>query len=202
MSQNEMSSNRKMVQRRKVRRKKQRAKSNSTYLLIILGIAAFSLLLYFVPRLMLTQDKFEYRQEDIAYGESIHAVHEMDGSKLYAIPFYPAGSPQPKIQASHLFVDLGSIGADEVVTHEIAIKNVGDAPLIVSRAYTTCGCTTAHITASELQPGDVVLVTITLDAGYHDVRGQTVRRGVVIESNDPDNPELIFWMEASVRTTP
>ena len=43
-------------------------------------------------------------------------------------------------------------------------------------------------------------MTLRFDAGYHDTRGQSVRRGVIIENNDPNNPQMEIWAEASVRT--
>lgn len=189
-------------QGRQARKRQERKKSIFVYVLGALGLLALFALMYYVPKEAITRETFEYQDGEIVYGEPIHAVHEMDGSQLAAIPFFPKGSPQPKIQATHLFYDLGSIGAQEVVTHQIAVKNVGEAPLIITRAYTTCGCTTADFTASTLQPGEISLVTVTLDTGFHDVRGQTVQRGVVIENNDPSSPELTFWMQAKVRTTP
>jgi hypothetical protein len=42
-------------------------------------------------------------------------------------------------------------------------------------------------------------MTIVLDAGFHDVTGQTVRRGVIIENNDPKRSSTEIWIQASVR---
>jgi len=44
----------------------------------------------------------------------------------------------------------------------------------------------------------VAIVTLVFDAGFHDVRGQTVRRGLIIENNDPDWPTVEIWAQASV----
>lgn len=140
----------------------------------------------------------EYGPEDIAYDQPLHAVHEMEPGR--PIPFLPSGAPQPKIAVNEKFYDFGSIGATEVVTREFVVANLGEAPLTISRAYTTCGCTMADFTASVIPPGMVSVVTLTLDAGFHDVRGQTVRRGIIIENNDPELPSAEIWVEASVRT--
>jgi hypothetical protein len=40
---------------------------------------------------------------------------------------------------------------------------------------------------------------MNFDAGFHDARGQTVRRGIIIENNDPTNPQIELWAQASVR---
>ena len=39
---------------------------------------------------------------------------------------------------------------------------------------------------------------VTFDAGFHDVSGQTVRRGVIIETNDPDTPQMEVGVQAAV----
>lgn len=141
----------------------------------------------------------EYAPEDVVYGQTLHATHEMDGPKLGEIPFLPKGGPQPKISLSEDFYDFGVIDPKDIVTYQFAIFNQGEAPLTISRVYTTCGCTTADFTATVIPPGKVSLMTLTFDAGFHDdVAGQTVRRGVIIENNDPDNPQTEIWVQAAV----
>jgi hypothetical protein len=142
---------------------------------------------------------FDYGPEDIAYDKPIQAVHEMEAGP--AIPFLPKNGPQPQIEINEVFHDFGIVGTTEVVTREFAIANMGQAPLTISRAYTTCGCTIADFTATVIPPGQVSVVTLRFDAGFHDTAGQTVRRGIIIENNDPDHPQAEYWVEASVRTS-
>jgi hypothetical protein len=42
-------------------------------------------------------------------------------------------------------------------------------------------------------------MTVHFDAKVHPLSGQTVRRGVMLETNDPHNPELEFWIQAAIR---
>jgi len=142
---------------------------------------------------------FSYGPEDISYESPVQAEHEMEAGP--PIPFLPKDGPQPQVELDEVFHDFGSIGATEVVTREFAIKNTGEAPLTISRAYTTCGCTTADFTSTVIPPGMVSLVTLHFDAGFHDTAGQTVRRGIIIENNDPDQPQAEFWVEASVQSS-
>ena len=75
----------------------------------------------------------------------------------------------------------------------------GEGPLLIRRAYTTCGCTVADFTSSEIPPGKVALMKLYFDTGFHDMRGATVRRGVIIETNDPNQPEQEIWIQATVK---
>lgn len=146
------------------------------------------------------QAAFDYGPEDVAYDQPIQAVHEMEAGS--PIPFLPRGEAQPRIAINETYYNFGSIGPTDVVTREFVIANTGEAPLTISRAYTTCGCTTADLTASVILPGKVALLTLRLDAGFHDVRGQTVRRGVILENNDPKQSSAEIWVQASVRSAP
>jgi len=143
--------------------------------------------------------KLDYTSDQVVYDKPLHAVHEMEPSNLASIPFLAKGEPQPKINLPKTYYNFGSIGANEVVNYDFVIANTGNAPLTISRAYTTCGCTTADFTATVIPPGKVSIMNLTFDAGVHDARGKTVRRGVFIENNDPQNPQMEIWIQASVR---
>jgi hypothetical protein len=139
-----------------------------------------------------------YQANEVAREGAFTAVHAMEPGP--DIPFLPADDPQPRIVISETNHNFGSVGPRDVMRRTVAIRNDGDAPLTISHAYTTCGCTTAEFSASVIPPGMVAEVTIIFDAGAHDSRGQTVRRGVIIESNDPRRSQTEIWVQASVRT--
>ena len=133
---------------------------------------------------------------DVVSGNRIKAVHDMDdGPKAQ---FLPPGDPQPDIEVPETFFDFGRIGAKEVVTRTFLVRNVGDAPLSISHAYTTCGCTIADISADVIPPGKAATVEMRFDPGFHDSAGQTVRRGLILESNDPNQPQAEIWIQADV----
>ncbi len=139
-----------------------------------------------------------YTPEEVARIRPVFAVHEMNEGP--PIPFLPENQPQPNIEASEKSYDFGVIGPQDVVEQEFIIRNTGDAPLTISRAYTTCGCTTAEISASIIPPGRVATINLIFDAGFHDTAGQTVRRGLIVENNDPDHSQMEIWVQASVRS--
>ena len=106
---------------------------------------------------------------------------------------------QPKIQVSEPFYDFGMIDPVNLITRTFVIANQGGSPLLIQNAFTTCGCTTADFTASEIPPGKVVLMTLEFNPQYHDMRGATVRRGVIFETNDPNHPLQEIWIQATVK---
>ncbi len=143
---------------------------------------------------------FNYGPEDIASDRPFQAIHEMSAGP--PIPFLPRNGPQPRIALSERYYSFGSLGPKDIVTREFIVANTGDAPLTISRAYTTCGCTTADFSSAVIPPGKVAVVRVVFDAGYHDTAGQTVRRGIIIENNDPNESQAEYWFQASVRRTP
>jgi hypothetical protein len=106
------------------------------------------------------------------------------------------GAPQAELPVS--FFDFGRLASTEVVQEQFLVVNRGQAPLRIQRMYTTCGCTVADLSSAEIPAGQAGLVTITFDAGFHDVTGTTVRRGVIMETNDPLAPTLEIWVQAAV----
>jgi hypothetical protein len=134
--------------------------------------------------------------EIIATDRPLRAVHDMGAPA--EIPFLPKGGPQPNVDVPATAYDFGRIGAQDVVRRTFLVRNNGDAPLTISRAYTTCGCTTATISASVIPPGQAATVELIFDVGFHDSAGQTVRRGVILEINDLEQPQAELWVQADV----
>jgi hypothetical protein len=170
----------------------------------ILGTAGVLVLAFFIYGVMVcgtTSPRIQYTPADIVYGQKIRAVHAMGtGNSSQPTGFLSVDSAvKPEIRLSEKFYDFGEVDPHQVLTRTFVIANFGQSPLIILRAYTTCGCTMADFTAAEIPPSKVVLMTLQFDTGYHDMRGTTVRRGVMIETNDPDHPSQEIWIQATVR---
>jgi|GEM_PF-1102765 len=125
------------------------------------------------------------------------AIHEM--RKGPPVPFLSTSQPQPRIAVPTKIHDFGTIGPKDVVRYRFQIRNVGEGPLTISRAFTTCGCTTARVSARVIPPGKAAAVELIFDAGFHNTAGQSVKRGLVIESNDRGRWKTTVWTEAKVR---
>jgi len=42
-------------------------------------------------------------------------------------------------------------------------------------------------------------MTLLFDTNFHNSSGQIIRRGVIIENNDPGNPQIEIWYQAKIR---
>ncbi|MFO7663248.1 MAG: DUF1573 domain-containing protein [Chloroflexota bacterium] len=182
------------------RRRSGRVAGNQKELLIALiligGAALLLVMAVMIARQPASATLSAANESEIVTGNRITAIHTMGSSPR--IPFLPQGDPQPKIAVPEKFFDFGRIGAQDIVSHTFLVRNSGEAPLTISHAYTTCGCTTAEISADVIPPGKAVTVDLRFDAGFHDSAGQTVRRGIILESNDPDQPLAEIWVQADV----
>jgi hypothetical protein len=170
---------------------------------LILGLVGLMVIGFFVYGILIfgsVNSQIRYSPGDVVYGEELQAIHNMETGNYVSLSENTAAnqSIKPEIRLSETFYDFGEIGSTQVVTRTFVIANLGQSPLVIQRAYTTCGCTTADFTASVIPPGKVVLMTLRFDAGYHAMSGSTIRRGVMIETNDPDHPIQEIWIQASV----
>ncbi len=179
-----------------VRHAKQKSRAGGQELILALVFIGGAALLLAVGVILSNRPVEVAHDGDIVRGAVIRATHEMGGGK--PIDFLPAGGPQPNVSVDEAFHDFVRIGAQDVVERTFTVRNTGDAPLTISRAYTTCGCTTAEVSADVIPPGKAVTVAMRFDAGFHDSAGQTVRRGVILEINDPEQPQVEMWVQADV----
>lgn len=168
---------------------------------VTLGVFLFALFLYGVLAFGNSSSIVRYSPSDVVYGNEFRAVHDMNSAVNAKLPSisYETVSAIPKIQMSEYFYDFGSVNSHEILSRTFVIANIGNVKLVIEKAYTTCGCTVADFTAKEIPPGKVALMTIHFDTGFHDMRGTTVRRGVVLETNNPEQPVQEIWIQASVR---
>ena len=96
-----------------------------------------------------------------------------------------------QITVSSLRIDFGEIdplGGPVSTTVEVA--NTGGGSLQINRISTSCGCTTATMDSSALEPGESRLLNIAFDPQVHPDEEGSIARVVYIQSSDPDQPEI------------
>ena len=107
------------------------------------------------------------------------------------------GAPQIALETATL--ELGEMPNGEIATREVAVRNDGDAPLVVAAVTTSCGCTTAVLEPMTIAPGASGVLRVTFDSGAHgpDLRGPLLRE-VMLSSNDPAAPEAKLTLAATI----
>lgn len=165
------------------------------------GVSIIGFILYMVSSFGALNSKIYYSPSDVIYGEKLVAIHLIGGvaDKPPIGQTFSDPANEPSVQLSENFYDFGSVSSTQVLTRTFIISNTGKSPLIIQESYTTCGCTTAEFTAKEIPPGKVALMTLRFDPAFHSMSGTTVRRGVVIHTNDPNHPTQEIWIQVSIR---
>jgi len=113
---------------------------------------------------------------------------------LFAAPA-AAKSGAPEIHFPETLHDFGTILATDKVTNEFKVINRGDAPLVLTKAKASCGCTVASFTRTAIPPGGEGAVTVTFSPGK---RRAEQKKTVSISSNDPKNPRVKITVRAFV----
>lgn len=116
------------------------------------------------------------------------------GATLFLTVVY--ASAAPKLVLSSPAWDFGKVWQNERPTHVLTIRNEGDTNLQIGRVRTTCGCTAAQPGRKLVPPGE----STTVDVRY-DTKGKQgkVTSKVLIESNDPTQPEARFLISGFVK---
>ena len=82
----------------------------------------------------------------------------------FLLAFSVTATAQPMAQFAETEFDFGNIGElDGAVTHRFVYKNTGDKPLVVSKVYTSCGCTSPAWSKEPVMPGQEGYVDATFD---------------------------------------
>jgi uncharacterized protein (DUF58 family) len=94
----------------------------------------------------------------------------------------------PKIKVENPLLDAGEVKAGRKVRVAFKITNVGDAPLIIYNATTSCGCTVSKYPRKPILPNQTDSVMATYDSykqkGY-------VHKTITITTNaTPDKTNL------------
>ena len=170
-------------------------------LFVILGIISILTIGYQVILKGDNKKEIQYSMADVVYDEKIFAVHQMNGELDSIEKKIVSNDPglNPKLQLSADFFDFGRISSEQTLIHTFIITNIGDSPLIIKYAYTTCPCTMAEISASVIPSGKIALITLQFDADYHKMDGITARRGLIMATNDPEHPIQEIWIQATVQ---
>jgi hypothetical protein len=94
----------------------------------------------------------------------------------------------PRIVVEPAAQDLGE-RPQEPLALTYTVRNEGQAPLIIEKVSTSCGCTKAAVDREVIPPGESATLQVTLDPTEDDLYGDLLRV-IYVRSNDPQNPEV------------
>ncbi|HUS16334.1 MAG TPA: DUF1573 domain-containing protein [Chloroflexia bacterium] len=120
-----------------------------------------------------------------------------DVTKLPPAEVLPPVLPQPKLELSNSSVNLGTVAAGSVVTHELTLANPGARDLVIRRLETDCACLMARAEASKLPSGTRTHLLLTYDAAADPGASGAVAHKVAVLSTDGQTP----WTTIDVSVT-
>ena len=98
-------------------------------------------------------------------------------------------SAQPAIDVETIELDLGDVPNGEIAARDVAVRNTGDAILVIEAISTSCGCTTATLEPMQLGPGESGVLHIEFNSGAFTAGFRASYRWLIDEGfADPASP--------------
>ena len=100
---------------------------------------------------------------------------EMVSNPASAEPANADTSLLPKFDFESDNHEFGSITEGEIVSYNFKFKNSGKAPLIITQASASCGCTVPEYSKDPIAPGQEGFIKVTFNSeGKHGMTSKTV----------------------------
>ncbi len=105
-----------------------------------------------------------------------------------------AMAKMPAMQFTDSVHAFGDLKAGEVVEYDFNFKNTGGAPLLITGAESTCGCTASDFPREPVKPGESNRIRVRFDS-----KGKSghQEKGVTIYANTPNIPKLQITAEVA-----
>ncbi len=137
------------------------------------------------------------RAVEIEYGNALLAEHRIGTVRAAGLSTERlTQNTAPSAYLPKPFHDFGRLNPDHIAKITFTLSNLGDSPLIIHNAYTTCTCARAEISTQSITPGKAALITVQLVPDQTHFSSGVIRRGVLIETNDPLQPWIEIWVQA------
>jgi len=101
----------------------------------------------------------------------------------------------PKLVTQQDEHDFGDIKQGEKVNHVFVLTNSGGDLLTITNVRASCGCTAALPEKNDLAPGESTNLNVTFNSAG---RSGKQKKLIRIESNDPENPQVIVTIKGNV----
>jgi hypothetical protein len=117
---------------------------------------------------------------------------------ILAAPALAQGA-KPRAVFKETTHDFGQVKQGDVVSHEFVFKNEGNAPLVIEKVETTCGCTAALASEKTIGPGKEGRIKATFDTRGYSGR---LARYVYLVSNDSESVRRELSLVAEIQVPP
>jgi hypothetical protein len=101
----------------------------------------------------------------------------------------------PVISVSARTIDFGNVPQQQLLHQDLFIRNEGDAPLLIYKIDSSCGCTGVIMADSVVAPGEVARVDVSFST--RDYQGPQEKQ-LQIRSNDPAERIIKIAVKADV----
>ncbi|MFK7808053.1 MAG: DUF1573 domain-containing protein, partial [Saprospiraceae bacterium] len=104
-------------------------------------------------------------------------------AKKFVMKNDPTGAPRTKIEVLDKTFDFGVIKQGEKASTVYRVKNVGDNPLIISKAKGSCGCTVPQWPKEAIAPGEIAEIKVVFNS--RGKKGKQNKRITLTANTDP-----------------
>jgi hypothetical protein len=111
-------------------------------------------------------------------------------------PPTPTPAAAARLEISTLEWNFGEVWQGQPLMIDVAVSNVGDAPLEFVEVKSSCGCTVPTKPRSPLLPGEADTMTISYDSKK---RVGAAQQSVTIITNDAVRPNVSFQVRGTVK---
>ena len=105
------------------------------------------------------------------------------------------GAGGPRIAFETTLHDFGTVSEGDKLRYVFVVKNTGKAPLLISGAHASCGCTVAALKSKAIAPGATGEIDATFDT--HGRVGSS-RTTITVDSNATDQAHATLTLTANV----
>ncbi len=131
-------------------------------------------------------------KSDFPSAEEVLSQDKIEGSSLYYNPI-SADKPLSKEEAPQMKFEedvfhFGNLKDGEIVTHEFVFKNTGKAPLVISNATGSCGCTVPEYPKEPIAPGKKGKIKVSFNSTGKE---GAIEKYVTILANTVPNRNII-----------
>jgi hypothetical protein len=116
---------------------------------------------------------------------------------IVSAPAIVPGQPRIEVEGG-LTHDFGTMGLLETREHTFVVRNIGDAPLVLTKGHTTCKCTVSEIEAGGVPKGETKEVHLEWTPKEST---ENFEQSAEIITNDPENASIKLVIRGRVRET-